>query len=63
MERPKINYTNAPKHWSRPDVKRERLDINVLKEAQAQLESLAKLEIKEMLERLDQEAEHPNNEI
>jgi hypothetical protein len=44
-------------------VKRERLDINVLKEAQAQLESLAKLEIKEMLERLDQEAEHPNNEI
>lgn len=44
-------------------MKRERLDINVLKEAQAQLESLAKLEIKEMLERLDEEAEHPNNQI
>ena len=44
-------------------MKRERLDINVLKEAQAQLESLAKLEIKEMLERLDEEAEYPNNQI
>jgi hypothetical protein len=44
-------------------MKRQRLDITVLEEAQAQLESLAKLEIKEMLERLDQEAEHPNNEI
>ena len=44
-------------------MKKQRLDLNVLKEAQENLESLAKLEIKEMLERLDQEVEHTNNEI
>jgi hypothetical protein len=44
-------------------MKRERLDINVLKEAQANLENLAKLEIKEMLKHLDEQADYPDNEI
>jgi hypothetical protein len=44
-------------------MKRERLDINVLKEAQTQLENLAKLELKQMLEHLDEQSEYPNNEI
>lgn len=43
-------------------MKKQRLDINVLKEAQAQLESLAKLELKEMLEHLDEQTEYPNTE-
>jgi hypothetical protein len=38
-------------------VKRERLDINVLKQAQENLENLAKLELKEMLQKFDEEAE------
>jgi hypothetical protein len=38
-------------------VKKERLDINVLKEAQRNLENLAKLELQEMLQKLDEEAE------
>jgi hypothetical protein len=44
-------------------MKKERLDINVLKEAQANLENLVKLELKEMLEHLDEQTEYPNNEI
>jgi hypothetical protein len=38
-------------------MKKERLDINVLKEAQRNLENLAKLELQEMLQKLDEEAE------
>jgi len=38
-------------------VKRERLDINVLRQAQQNLESLAKLELQEMLQKLDEEVE------
>jgi hypothetical protein len=38
-------------------VKKERLDINVLKEAQRNLENLAKLELQEMLKKLDEEVE------
>jgi hypothetical protein len=38
-------------------VKRERLDINVLIQAQQNLESLAKLELQEMLQKLDEEVE------
>jgi hypothetical protein len=44
-------------------MKRQRLDISVLKDAQKNLESLAKLELKEMLEHFDEEAQYPNNEI
>jgi hypothetical protein len=42
-------------------VKRERLDINVLKQAQANLENLAKLELQEMLQKLDEETENAEN--
>jgi hypothetical protein len=38
-------------------MKKERLDINVLKQAQQNLENLAKLELKEMLQKLDEEVE------
>jgi hypothetical protein len=42
-------------------VKRERLDINVLRQVQQNLESLAKLEIKEMLQKLDEETDSAEN--
>ena len=42
-------------------MKRERLDINVLKQAQANLENLAKLELQEMLQKLDEETENAEN--
>jgi hypothetical protein len=35
--------------------KQERLDLQVLQEAQVRLEQLAKLELKEMLEQLDRQ--------
>jgi hypothetical protein len=38
-------------------MKKERLDINVLRQAQQNLENLAKLELKEMLQKLDEEVE------
>ena len=57
-----VNCTNVNNHWYQPAMKKQRLDINVLKEAQAQLESLAKLELKEMLEHLDEQTEYPNTE-
>jgi hypothetical protein len=44
-------------------VKRERLDINVLRQAQQNLESLAKLELQEMLQKLDEETENAENPI
>ena len=43
-------------------MKRQRLDINVLKEAQANLEHLAKMELKEMLEHIDGQTENTNTE-
>lgn len=36
-------------------MKRQKLDINVLKEAKDNLEKLAKMELKEMLETIDED--------
>lgn len=42
-------------------MKRERLDITVLRRAQKNLENLAKLELKEMIQKLDEETENAEN--
>jgi hypothetical protein len=44
-------------------MKKQRLDIDVLREAQANLENLAKMELREMLEHLDKEADYTDSEI